>query len=415
MPKQSNESETIISLTPELPFVRVLDQEGNIKGGLVEFSSAEHAKTLVEFMARIYTNKEGSDAFNVEEIALRNNFRVDWARQAMRNFAKIAPAEVKFNPEYDRVNLGRFAIATLVMTEEEKQKFSDRKYVSQLAKEGYKKATLEAESQKESLLDKDHALAKIGDKKFSIPLDSIEGIIATRLLQALSECRRGMVKRSYIVDRIWGAMTIEERQLFSDEEDMIFSDGKKIKKSVHKVFSPLMLNLGAAKTQNDQSYKVITNNIRVQTFDLPHWNNDTPQVIFYEGSMPKSGIDESLISQANEVISLIENSDVLSPEKAIDVLDLIIDREGKEALRSTVLGLDINDYKNFIEKAYQKVSNALGEDYYQSARLHRIIGLSSKNSRQKRRINLQGGMRHLERVKHYIGTKDDPDGEVKAN
>lgn len=366
-----------------------------------------HANRLSEIYLRLgagdHTLAAIKGAVDTHPSALRSTFDA---------LEKLLPPEafkrgITIN-EAAGVHIGNIAISMRRSTPEEIEAAKAERAAKGTVDAARRKAeVLASDADKVHFGEYDHGLLLARNTLYYLPLDSPEGILAARVLHTVQEMLRVDRGHNYISNRelrlkIWQDMPLAERRLFVNTEAQLFSGSSIINDPVDAV-------LGGLTGQLDITRRITGDATRIPSpfdFELvaappaePY--GDSVRLL----SPPNAPTADILATMKKQLVERVtEQAEFALPyaslgkygtvpqNVALELLDTVIPREGKLALR---LLLEQSGSQQKLEEVLDTLraiaKNSLGWNAYTSAYSNRTIAGNKSSTGQGHRAEQVGG------------------------
>lgn len=336
----------------------------------------------------------GEGTFTLSEVAGATKRRELQAISIQHHLRALLPAEL-FDYAYSKKTWtwGNFAIAVRQATEEElpTKILSPAELAKQEKELQIRDEVHEAEAHKADLTTYDHALITVDEKVYNLPLASPLSILAARTIQVLSrhsvEARNDNVdlRVKHLINEIWNDMPLNERRLFAKTELQLYRDGAPLAKDFNGVVSAVCRPLGLAKRGDLR--KEIT--IRKVTEAKTVFYEEAPETPYADSvthlvapgsprelvlNTPPSEVTEEERATVEAIVAVAKDYSLMSQRKALDCLDVLMDRRLRGILRHTLREEFGNEGPSFMDALNQRVERSLKSSYHPARRERMISG-----------------------------------------
>lgn len=333
--------------------------------------------------------------------------------ETAEHLTAVMPSPVfTYETALEKITLGNIALASRKATAPERAEYRER---AAAAKAEAIAAWKERHNrEKTDLTECDHVLAVTSRRRFYLPLDTIDAILAARVLSALGQHQVGeRLEGLAIAQAVWTSMPTMERELFTNEESQVVGKESAIDAQVLDILYKLTGRLGMTHEVKNAIFRVQT--VPAVSFEAdpikdadtaslaPVFPPGTPRQIIEEFRSNKAILPEhaEMARHALSHILKLPADTRMEDKPALALLDFIMSREGKRALQAELEASGSRrKVKSVVRSLSHVVRTSLGPAY-SGARRARTIG----GNRIGKRVRQVGGALPGATTKWYIGIK----------
>jgi hypothetical protein len=376
-----------------------------------KLSTSGQATRLSGTLTDIYLGL-GSGVHSLDSVAAMLDLSESRIGRAVKAINEVLPGQIfAYETTSKQITLGNIALASRKATKEERDKYRERAMAAKVEsiadwKERHNK-------RKADLTEYDHALAVTARRRFYLPLDSSDSILATRILSELSKHEEGERLEGLAIARsVWAAMPTMERELFTTEESKIVGKESAVDAQVLDILYGLTGRMGMTREVSNATFRVETKpevSFKTDPIDDAHTAILVP--VFPPGT-PRRMIEDFRSNKVlpehvamarhalNNILKLPADTR-MEDEAALSLLSFIMSREGKRALRAELESSGSRRKLDPVVKSLRRIVRTSLGTGYGSARRARTIG----GNRIGKRVRQVSGGLPAATTKWYIGIK----------
>jgi len=300
-------------------------------------------------------------------------------RQLAQGFSKLLPEIITFNYETSIIRLGQYAVASRKATEAELPNKSTTGYITEI-----QPPNQEEEENKIDLFEYNHAIIKVGDSTYYLPLTSKESMLAARLIETIQyNAGKGKhVETTTLASLCWRSMSYAERRLYTTSKDLVTPRiAKYTKPAVERLMSTVIFPIGIGRF-NGMAPELKLKTLPEITFsqEEPSEEHNKAVPIFPPGTKKELLRHTELGELAQEQRAFIRDmldtgiyASKLSHDVAVSLLDILMDKPCK-VMAGAILESEHNaDPDEVFEALHTRIKGSLNDVAYNTAVRHRTI------------------------------------------
>jgi hypothetical protein len=328
----------------------------------------------------------------------------------------LPPHLLNFSADKERIRFGNISVAGRQATADEREGYRQRMDTETARRRA------EHDAERLDLTQYDHARIHVGGRRFCIPMDTPNAIMAARVIEAIAEIGKPEMVTAEIVSTAWAAMTTTERGLFAKEHEVLHQSGSAITGPALEILRKVTNKM--VMTREPKGERFVIDNPPAIEFNMEPpatGPGALPMIPIFPPGTDRERIHQFLgheipadsVERARVVMDTINNTFHMGHSDAVELLSFIMDQNGKRALRAELeereTGLTM---LQVLHRLHTRVRLSLGEAY---ASAHRARCIAGDRIVRGHRITLVSGGLSPYITKWYIGRFDERDRPDRAS
>lgn len=222
-------------------------------------------------------------------------------------------------------------------------------------------------------IEYDHALIVVGDRTFYLPTDQPKSLLAARVLRALGQVgNEPYIDGPAFAKMIWSEMPPTERQLFTSREKDLGRKSGVINADVYDILRKLTNLMGITRETSGERFRIETRPT-TSLATAPPAETLTGLIPIFPPHTSREKIaefigdiipEESMTTAAEVLQDYAFGSVPLSQSESLGLLDFIMARNGKRALRAQLEAEgSTSSIESVLHGLHEKISKILGNAY----------------------------------------------------
>ena len=374
------QSQYLVVGMPDVGLLQVTGQNIAPEQAIVELSRKESAARFAALSAMYLA--VGPGEHSLRHTSIHADMRGLTASSEAIRLSSILPDDVAYyglsGDGREVIRFGQIAIAGRKPSSDELLQHTDRvSNPPRPTSESRKNETLTLDPYKIDITGFDNVSIRIEDTFLYLKLDSPLTFLVARVLGKLSHLtngdRRYQIDADDVAKSIWDSMPLAERAIHV-KEDQLLGLGAGLGKKVDRIFDTLTSMLKVTRRRiGARQYGVQTSDISLRFGQVPQEDSlpENVSLLYPPGTNPDLAlgeIPEAWLVTAQSVLPLSQR-DRITQLEALDVLGVILARDGKRALNA-LLGGSETALAATIERLDRLARGSLQSGYY-TARINR--------------------------------------------